>query len=51
MCLYSAFSARMASLQEDNKDLKHGLSKVESERKQAQEKSNNLEKVYKYICI
>uniref|UniRef100_A0A8D3DW85 Rho-associated protein kinase 1 n=1 Tax=Scophthalmus maximus TaxID=52904 RepID=A0A8D3DW85_SCOMX len=36
--------ARMAGLQEDNKSLKHALSKVESERKQAQERSNNLEK-------
>uniref|UniRef100_A0A8C9ZI85 Rho-associated protein kinase 1 n=1 Tax=Sander lucioperca TaxID=283035 RepID=A0A8C9ZI85_SANLU len=36
--------ARMAGLQEDNKNLKHSLSKVEAERKQAQERSNNLEK-------
>lgn len=36
----------MAGLQEDNKSLKHSLSKVEAERKQAQERSNNLEKVY-----
>lgn len=36
--------ARMASLQEDNKNLKLTLSKMESERKQAQERSNNLEK-------
>uniref|UniRef100_A0A4W6C8N7 Rho-associated protein kinase 1 n=1 Tax=Lates calcarifer TaxID=8187 RepID=A0A4W6C8N7_LATCA len=36
--------ARMAGLQEDNKNLKLSLSKVESERKQAQERSNNLEK-------
>uniref|UniRef100_A0A665UUT6 Rho-associated protein kinase 1 n=1 Tax=Echeneis naucrates TaxID=173247 RepID=A0A665UUT6_ECHNA len=36
--------ARMAGLQEDNKNLKLGLSKVEAERKQAQERSNNLEK-------
>lgn len=35
----------MAGLQEDNKSLKQGLSKVEMERKQAQEKNNNLEKV------
>lgn len=39
------FSARMAGLQEDNKSLKLSLSKVEAERKQAQERSNNLEKV------
>lgn len=36
--------ARMAGLQEDNKNLKLTLSKMESERKQAQERSNNLEK-------
>ncbi|XP_074545441.1 rho-associated protein kinase 1 isoform X2 [Halichoeres trimaculatus] len=36
--------ARMAGLQEDNKNLKLSLSKVEAERKQAQERSNNLEK-------
>uniref|UniRef100_A0A6Q2WPD0 Rho-associated protein kinase 1 n=1 Tax=Esox lucius TaxID=8010 RepID=A0A6Q2WPD0_ESOLU len=36
--------ARMTGLQEDNKNLKLSLSKVESERKQAQERSNNLEK-------
>uniref|UniRef100_A0A8C4EX46 Rho-associated protein kinase 1 n=1 Tax=Dicentrarchus labrax TaxID=13489 RepID=A0A8C4EX46_DICLA len=36
--------ARMAGLQEDNKSLKLSLSKVEAERKQAQERSNNLEK-------
>ncbi|XP_068196519.1 rho-associated protein kinase 1 isoform X1 [Antennarius striatus] len=36
--------ARMAGLQEDNKNLKLSLSKVEGERKQAQERSNNLEK-------
>ncbi|CAG5896586.1 rho-associated protein kinase 1 isoform 2-T2 [Menidia menidia] len=36
--------ARLAGLQEDNKNLKHSLSKVEGERKQAQERSNNLEK-------
>uniref|UniRef100_A0A673A429 Rho-associated protein kinase n=1 Tax=Sphaeramia orbicularis TaxID=375764 RepID=A0A673A429_9TELE len=36
--------ARMAGLQEDNKNLKLSLSKVESERKQSQERSNNLEK-------
>lgn len=35
----------MAGLQEDNKSLKLSLSKVESERKQAQERSNNQEKV------
>lgn len=40
------FSARMAGLQEDNKNLKHSLSKVEAERKQSQERSNNLEKVH-----
>lgn len=39
-------SARMAGLQEDNKSLKLSLSKVEAERKQAQERSNNLEKVH-----
>lgn len=38
-------AARMAGLQEDNKSLKQSLSKVETERKQAQERSNNLEKV------
>lgn len=38
-------TARMAGLQEDNKSLKQSLSKVETERKQAQERSNNLEKV------
>uniref|UniRef100_A0A671XWA1 non-specific serine/threonine protein kinase n=1 Tax=Sparus aurata TaxID=8175 RepID=A0A671XWA1_SPAAU len=36
--------ARMSGLQEDNKGLKLSLSKVEAERKQAQERSNNLEK-------
>uniref|UniRef100_UPI003AAF0E46 rho-associated protein kinase 1 isoform X2 n=1 Tax=Centroberyx gerrardi TaxID=166262 RepID=UPI003AAF0E46 len=36
--------ARMAGLQEDNKNSKLSLSKVETERKQAQERSNNLEK-------
>ncbi|XP_040910989.1 rho-associated protein kinase 1 isoform X1 [Toxotes jaculatrix] len=36
--------ARMAGLQEDNKSLKLSLSKVEAERKQAHERSNNLEK-------
>ncbi|CAJ1072492.1 rho-associated protein kinase 1 isoform X2 [Xyrichtys novacula] len=36
--------ARMAGLQEDNKNLKLSLSKVEGERKQSQERSNNLEK-------
>lgn len=35
----------MAGLQEDNKSLKQSLSKVETERKQAQERRNNLEKV------
>lgn len=45
ICHYLSFSARMAGLQEDNKNLKLSLSKVESERKQAQERSNNLEKV------
>lgn len=39
------FSARLAGLQEDNKNLKINLSKVEGERKQAQERSNYLEKV------
>lgn len=43
---YLPFAARMAGLQEDNKNLKLGVSKVEAERKQAQERSNNLEKVY-----
>lgn len=33
-------------MQEDNKSLKLSLSKVEGERKQAQERSNTLEKVY-----
>ncbi|KAJ8268086.1 hypothetical protein COCON_G00132580 [Conger conger] len=36
--------ARITSLQEDVKNLKMSLSKVEGERKQAQERSNNLEK-------
>uniref|UniRef100_A0A3Q3KE22 Rho-associated protein kinase 1 n=1 Tax=Monopterus albus TaxID=43700 RepID=A0A3Q3KE22_MONAL len=36
--------ARLAGLQEDNKNLQLSLSKVEAERKQAQERSNNLEK-------
>uniref|UniRef100_A0A8C7IMR2 Rho-associated protein kinase 1 n=1 Tax=Oncorhynchus kisutch TaxID=8019 RepID=A0A8C7IMR2_ONCKI len=35
---------RTTGLQEDNKNLKLGLSKVEAERKQAQERRNNLEK-------
>lgn len=35
----------MAGLQEDNRSLKLSLSKAEGERKQAQERSNNLEKV------
>jgi hypothetical protein len=35
----------MAGLHEDNNNLKLGLSKVEAERKQVQERSNNLEKV------
>ncbi|XP_023190971.1 rho-associated protein kinase 1 isoform X1 [Xiphophorus maculatus] len=36
--------ARLAGLQEDNKNLKINLSKVEGERKHAQERSNYLEK-------
>lgn len=44
--IFLYFLARMAGLQEDNKNLKLSLSKVESERKQSQERSNNLEKVY-----
>jgi hypothetical protein len=36
----------MTGLQQDNKNLKLSLSKVETERKQAQERSNNLEKVW-----
>lgn len=44
-----SFSARMAALQEDNKNLELGLSKMEGERKQAQERSNNLEKVSSFI--
>ncbi|KAJ8408186.1 hypothetical protein AAFF_G00264140 [Aldrovandia affinis] len=36
--------ARIASLQEDVKDLKLNLSKVEGDRKQAQERRNDLEK-------
>ncbi|XP_028987406.1 rho-associated protein kinase 1 isoform X2 [Betta splendens] len=36
--------ARMATLQEDNKNLELSLSKMEAERKQAQERNNNLEK-------
>ncbi|KAL0966249.1 hypothetical protein UPYG_G00292890 [Umbra pygmaea] len=43
--------ARMCGLQEDNKNLKLSLSKVESERKQAQEKSNNLEKDKNSLAI
>uniref|UniRef100_A0A674ES26 non-specific serine/threonine protein kinase n=1 Tax=Salmo trutta TaxID=8032 RepID=A0A674ES26_SALTR len=35
---------RMTGLQEDNKNLTRSLSKVEAERKQAQERRNNLEK-------
>ncbi|XP_059915286.1 rho-associated protein kinase 1 isoform X1 [Gadus macrocephalus] len=35
---------RMAGLHEDNNNLKLGMSKVEAERKQVQERSNNLEK-------
>ena len=35
----------MAGLHEDNNNLKLSLSKVEAERKQVQERSNNLEKV------
>lgn len=44
-CNVLSMAARMAGLQEDNKSLKQSLSKVETERKQAQERSNNLEKV------
>ncbi|XP_058250285.1 rho-associated protein kinase 1 isoform X1 [Hemibagrus wyckioides] len=36
--------ARIAGLQEDNKELKQSISKVETERKQAQERNNILEK-------
>ncbi|XP_076149608.1 rho-associated protein kinase 1 isoform X1 [Alosa pseudoharengus] len=36
--------ARITGLQEDNKNLKLSFAKVEAERKQAQERSNNLEK-------
>ncbi|XP_012683372.2 rho-associated protein kinase 1 [Clupea harengus] len=36
--------ARITGLQEDNKNLKLGFGKVEAERKQAQERSNTLEK-------
>ena len=38
----------MTGLQEDNKNLKISISKVEGERKQAQERSNNLEKVCRF---
>ena len=38
-------AARITGLQEDNKNLKLGFGKVEAERKQAQERSNTLEKV------
>lgn len=46
-----SFSARMAALQEDNKNLELSLSKMEAERKQAQERSNNLEKVYRSLLV
>lgn len=46
VCLCIFLLARLAGLQEDNKNLKLSLSKVETERKQAQERSNNLEKVH-----
>ncbi|XP_066538255.1 rho-associated protein kinase 1 isoform X2 [Hoplias malabaricus] len=36
--------ARITGLQEDNKNLKQSLSKVETERKQSQDRSNSLEK-------
>ncbi|XP_072543249.1 rho-associated protein kinase 1 [Salminus brasiliensis] len=36
--------ARITGLQEDNRNLKQSLSKVEAERKQAQDRSNSLEK-------
>lgn len=41
----------MAALQEDNKNLEHSLSKMEAERKQAQERSNTLEKVYISVLV
>ncbi len=37
--------ARITGLQEDNKNWKHSLSKVELERKQVQDRCNVLEKV------
>lgn len=45
-----SLKARMAGLQEDNRNLKLSLSKAEGERKQAQERSNNLEKVSRRLC-
>lgn len=51
VCFYRPFSARMSGLQEDNKSLKLSVSKVETERKQAQERSNNLEKVYTQVLV
>lgn len=41
----------MAALQEDNKKLELSLSKMEAERKQAQERSNTLEKVYRVPVV
>lgn len=48
-CLF--FSARITGLQEDNKNLKLSFAKLEGERKQAQERSNNLEKVNAAVLI
>lgn len=44
-CVLARFVARITGLQEDNKNLKQSMSKVETERKQAQERNNILEKV------
>lgn len=49
VCLFLWSSARMMGLQEDNKSLNLSLSKVEADRKQAQERSNNLEKVSRHF--
>lgn len=44
-CLRSPFSGRISGLEEQVKELKSSLSKVQSEKKQLQEKLNDLEKV------
>lgn len=46
LVFFVLLSARIVGLQEDNKNLKLSLSKAEAERKHAQERSNNLEKVH-----